>query len=426
MPKSADFGTFGRYQMPFTAPTRVAGDLALLASGAADAKPSGDGSVVLLSADTEICAGEAVAARLASQGEEDRRHVTFVLGKETDLLDHSLARHGLPRLGVSAPSPHRALLQVPPLAYSLAWEPPDPNRLLDVLLLPTSPVPRSVSRDLAKVVAENPGIGGREWVDAWTHIAAEPPKGGDPKSMRPGWPTGGRSWNRSGTSRTRGSRDWRREPSPTGSGNGRPSGLEQEFNSLDAQREACEAYVRSQKHEGWLALPTLYDDPGYSGGNMERPALKRLLADIAARKIDVVVVHKVDRLTRALADFAKIVEIFDASTVSFVSITQAFNTTTSMGRLTLNVLLSFAQFEREVTGERIPSLPRPRLGPRTKSRTRRPGRRQQASRGRERRCLWRPGLLPRRALPDAAEPGLPRRDRPQGVSLSRRASGDCR
>jgi site-specific DNA recombinase len=141
-------------------------------------------------------------------------------------------------------------------------------------------------------------------------------------------------------------------------------GLDQEFNSLDAQREACEAYVRSQKHEGWLALPTLYDDPGYSGGNMERPALKRLLADIAARKIDVVVVYKVDRLTRALADFAKIVEIFDACTVSFVSITQActvsfvsitqaFNTTTSMGRLTLNVLLSFAQFEREVTGERI-------------------------------------------------------------------------
>lgn len=130
-------------------------------------------------------------------------------------------------------------------------------------------------------------------------------------------------------------------------------GLEQELNSLDAQREACEAYVRSQKHEGWLALPTLYDDPGYSGGNMERPALKRLLADIAAKRIDVVVVYKVDRLTRSLADFAKIVEIFDASNVSFVSITQSFNTTTSMGRLTLNVLLSFAQFEREVTGERI-------------------------------------------------------------------------
>jgi site-specific DNA recombinase len=130
-------------------------------------------------------------------------------------------------------------------------------------------------------------------------------------------------------------------------------GLEQEFNSLDAQREACEAYVRSQKHEGWQALPGLYDDPGFSGGNMERPAIKRLLGDIAAKRIDVVVVYKVDRLTRSLADFAKMVEIFDANNVSFVSITQAFNTTTSMGRLTLNVLLSFAQFEREVTGERI-------------------------------------------------------------------------
>ena len=130
-------------------------------------------------------------------------------------------------------------------------------------------------------------------------------------------------------------------------------GLEQEFNSLDAQREACEAYIKSQKHEGWIALPTLYDDPGYSGGTMERPALKRLLADIAARKIDNVVVYKVDRLTRSLTDFAKIVEVFDGQEVSFVSITQAFNTTTSMGRLTLNVLLSFAQFEREVTGERI-------------------------------------------------------------------------
>jgi DNA invertase Pin-like site-specific DNA recombinase len=130
-------------------------------------------------------------------------------------------------------------------------------------------------------------------------------------------------------------------------------GLEQEFNSLDAQRDACQAYIRSQKHEGWSVLPQLYDDPGFSGGNMERPALKRLLADVAARKVDVVVVYKVDRLTRSLADFAKIVEVFDAKAVSFVSITQAFNTTTSMGRLTLNVLLSFAQFEREVTGERI-------------------------------------------------------------------------
>jgi site-specific DNA recombinase len=130
-------------------------------------------------------------------------------------------------------------------------------------------------------------------------------------------------------------------------------GLEQEFNSLDAQREACEAYVRSQKHEGWTALPTLYDDGAYSGGTMDRPALQRMLDDIRAGKIDVVVVYKVDRLTRSLADFAKIVEVFDAQGVSFVSVTQAFNTTTSMGRLTLNVLLSFAQFEREVTGERI-------------------------------------------------------------------------
>ncbi len=130
-------------------------------------------------------------------------------------------------------------------------------------------------------------------------------------------------------------------------------GLEQEFNSLDAQREACEAYIKSQKHEGWIVIPTLYDDPAYSGGNMDRPALKRLLTDIDAGLIDTVVVYKVDRLTRALADFAKIVEAFDGQGVSFVSVTQAFNTTTSMGRLTLNVLLSFAQFEREVTGERI-------------------------------------------------------------------------
>ncbi len=130
-------------------------------------------------------------------------------------------------------------------------------------------------------------------------------------------------------------------------------GLEQEFNSLDAQREACEAYVTSQKHEGWSVLPALYDDGAYSGGTMDRPALQRMLDDIRAREIDVVVVYKVDRLTRSLGDFAKIVEVFDAQGVSFVSVTQAFNTTSSMGRLTLNVLLSFAQFEREVTGERI-------------------------------------------------------------------------
>src|SRR5256886_997891 len=130
-------------------------------------------------------------------------------------------------------------------------------------------------------------------------------------------------------------------------------GLEQAFNSLDAQREACAAFILSQKHEGWTVLPALYDDGGFSGGTMERPALKRLIADIEAGQIDVVVVYKVDRLTRALSDFAKLVEVFDRRGVSFVSITQQFNTTTSMGRLTLNVLLSFAQFEREVTGERI-------------------------------------------------------------------------
>jgi site-specific DNA recombinase len=130
-------------------------------------------------------------------------------------------------------------------------------------------------------------------------------------------------------------------------------GLEQDFNSLDAQREACEAFIRSQKHEGWVCLLDLYDDGGISGATMERPALKRLLADSEAERIDAVVVYKVDRLTRSLNDFAKIVEVFDRQAVSFVSVTQQFNTTTSMGRLTLNMLLSFAQFEREVTGERI-------------------------------------------------------------------------
>jgi site-specific DNA recombinase len=130
-------------------------------------------------------------------------------------------------------------------------------------------------------------------------------------------------------------------------------GLEQAFNSLDAQREACAAFVLSQKHEGWRVLPAFYDDGGFSGGTMDRPALQRLLSDIREGKVDVVVVYKIDRLTRSLFDFAKIVETLDARDVSFVSITQQFNTTTSMGRLTLNVLLSFAQFEREVAGERI-------------------------------------------------------------------------
>lgn len=130
-------------------------------------------------------------------------------------------------------------------------------------------------------------------------------------------------------------------------------GLEQEFNSLHAQREACEAFIASQRHEGWHVLSTHFDDGGYSGGTMERPALQRLLSDIGAGKVDIVVVYKIDRLTRSLFDFAKIVEAFDAKGVSFVSITQQFNTTTSMGRLTLNVLLSFAQFEREVIAERV-------------------------------------------------------------------------
>jgi site-specific DNA recombinase len=130
-------------------------------------------------------------------------------------------------------------------------------------------------------------------------------------------------------------------------------GLELEFNSLDAQREACEAYIKSQASQGWRALPQRYDDPAYSGGNLDRPALKKLLADIEAGRIDVVVVYKIDRLTRSLADFAKLVEAFDARSISFVAVTQQFNTTTSMGRLTLNVLLSFAQFERELSSERV-------------------------------------------------------------------------
>ncbi|GJE61101.1 recombinase family protein [Methylobacterium trifolii] len=130
-------------------------------------------------------------------------------------------------------------------------------------------------------------------------------------------------------------------------------GLEQAFNSLHNQREAAEAYVRSQAHEGWRCSGVRYDDGGYSGGSLERPALQRLLAEVRAGRVDVIVVYKVDRLTRALSDFAKLVELFDANAVSFVSVTQAFNTTSSMGRLTLNVLLSFAQFERELTGERI-------------------------------------------------------------------------
>ncbi len=130
-------------------------------------------------------------------------------------------------------------------------------------------------------------------------------------------------------------------------------GLDQEYNSIDAQRDAGHAYIASQRTEGWIAVADDYDDPAFSGGNMERPALKRLMADIEAGKIDVIVIYKIDRLTRSLADFSKMVEVFERQGVSFVSVTQQFNTTTSMGRLMLNVLLSFAQFEREVTGERI-------------------------------------------------------------------------
>ncbi len=130
-------------------------------------------------------------------------------------------------------------------------------------------------------------------------------------------------------------------------------GLDREFNTLDAQRDACEAYVTSQRAEGWILVGDHYDDGGFTGGNLERPALRRLLADIEAGQVDVIVVYKIDRLSRSLMDFAKLVEVMDAHGVTFVSVTQSFNTTTSMGRLTLNILLSFAQFEREVIGERI-------------------------------------------------------------------------
>jgi site-specific DNA recombinase len=168
-------------------------------------------------------------------------------------------------------------------------------------------------------------------------------------------------------------------------------GLEQSFNSLDAQRESSEAFILSQRQEGWRVVPTRYDDGGYSGGTMERPGLKRLLEDVEAKKVNVIVVYKVDRLTRSLSDFAKIVEALDARGVSFVSVTQQFNTTSSMGRLTLNILLSFAQFEREVTGERI----RDKIAASKK------------------KGMWMGGLVPlgydlegRRLVPNAKEPEL--------------------
>ncbi len=138
-------------------------------------------------------------------------------------------------------------------------------------------------------------------------------------------------------------------------------GLDMSYNSLEAQSDACAAYIASQRHEGWVKLPKVYEDGGYSGGNMERPGLKQLLGDVAAGKVDIIVVYKIDRLTRSLTDFARLNEVLDQNNVSFVAVTQQFNTSTSMGRLTLNVLLSFAQFEREVAGERIRTrLPPPR------------------------------------------------------------------
>jgi DNA invertase Pin-like site-specific DNA recombinase len=214
-------------------------------------------------------------------------------------------------------------------------------------------------------------------------------------------------------------------------------GLQQDFNSLDAQREACEAFIASQRHEGWMTLPTQYDDGGYSGGTVERPALQRLLEDIRGSKVDVVVVYKIDRLTRSLLDFARIVEVFDAHNVSFVSITQAFNTATSMGRLTLNVLLSFAQFEREVTGERIrdkiaASKKRgmwmggyPPLGYDVKDRKLVVNEAEAETARhifRRYRELGSVHLLKEHALPHAAEPHLSWRDRAQGPVCRSRTS----
>ncbi len=164
-------------------------------------------------------------------------------------------------------------------------------------------------------------------------------------------------------------------------------GLALEFNSLDAQREAAEAFVASQRAEGWLVPPDRYDDGGYSGGNMDRPALRRLLADVAAGRVDCVVVYKVDRLSRSLMDFSRVMETFDRHHVSFVSVTQQFNTTHSMGRLTLNILLSFAQFEREIIGERIrrrSTSPPP--APAASGCTRRPSRRRRCRPGAYRGC----------------------------------------
>src|SRR6516165_67800 len=245
-------------------------------------------------------------------------------------------------------------------------------------------------------------------------------------------------------------------------------GLEQEFNSLQAQREACEAFINSQRHEGWVCLPKAYDDGGFSGATTDRPALQRLLADIAAGRVDTIVVYKIDRLTRSLADFAKIVEILDARGASFVSVTQQFNTTTSMGRLTLNVLLSFAQRARghrrahprqdrclETEGDvdgghpaaRLPGagrqarhhrargrarsrhflrLCRTRLGPVIEGRIRSSGDQEQVVDKRFGSPRWRQAILARCALPNIAEPPLSRPDRAQGSIPSRRTHPDHR
>src|SRR6267378_2183917 len=233
-------------------------------------------------------------------------------------------------------------------------------------------------------------------------------------------------------------------------------GLEQEFNSLQAQREACEAFIESQRQEGWVCLRAAYDDGGLSGATLDRPALRQLLADLPAGRVDTIVVYKIDRLTRSLADFAKIVEILDASGASFVSVTQQFNTTSSMGRLTLNVLLSFAQFEREVIGERIRDKIAaskkkgmwmggvPPLGYRaqdgkliiveSEAETVRFIFRRYAELGSVRLLkderigspARRQAIRPRRTLFDAAKPDLSRRDRPQGTITSWRAHADYR
>jgi DNA invertase Pin-like site-specific DNA recombinase len=238
-------------------------------------------------------------------------------------------------------------------------------------------------------------------------------------------------------------------------------GLELAFNSLDAQREACAAYIDSQRHEGWLALDDRYDDGGYSGGTLERPALQRLIRDIEAGRVDTVVCYKIDRLSRSLTDFARLVDVFERNRVTFVSVTQSFCTTTSMGRLTLNILLSFAQFERELAGERIrdkfaasrrkgifmgghpplgynvrdrklvvnPDLPafsRPRLGAPADPRAERPGPPHQVLDHAGGHLPRGPAVRQGHAVQNPAEPHLPWPGRAQGHELPGRARADRR